>query len=343
MALNIETKFPGQSTASDANYPLGSAQDVTSQGAGDGTPWKKVLVDDLFGLQQSILAAGGVTANNSPDSVTNPQYLEALNNIIADRGSQNSISYNYIFDVTTTMLDPGVGNIRLNNSNPSLATSMAISVTDNNGNSTGGALLGLGANDLIYIPQKNDITRFASYLVSSATTNNTTWFEIPIGPRAVGALPAAGAEIGSSFIYCSPGDASETSTGVTILATQAEVNAGVVATKVVTPATLINSTVFENAVKFGCNFSVSGGVPTLIDEINVSSVIRVSLGLFTITFTDPITTRYFEGGLAHEESGAPRSMSVTDGGKLTTSITIQVSGVVVGDNQDPSYVALFAV
>lgn len=80
MALNINelADFIGRINAPNSAYPFGSAKDETSASAGDGTPYIKARADDVFGMQQSLLTAGGITPNGNPDSVTNPQYLSAL-------------------------------------------------------------------------------------------------------------------------------------------------------------------------------------------------------------------------------------------------------------------------
>jgi len=80
MALKLDqvADFIGRISAPNSAYPYGSAKDESSASAGDGTPHIKARADDVFGMQQSILTAGGVTPNGNPDSVTNPQYLAAL-------------------------------------------------------------------------------------------------------------------------------------------------------------------------------------------------------------------------------------------------------------------------
>ena len=59
-------------------YPLGSARNITVPGDGTGTPWEQALVNDLFGFQQTLLARAAITASGFPDSVTAPQYYQAL-------------------------------------------------------------------------------------------------------------------------------------------------------------------------------------------------------------------------------------------------------------------------
>ena len=78
MAIVPETAFPGKIATSSAAYPLGKARDVTTPGDGTGTPWKALLLNDIFGFQQALLDAVGAVASGSPDEVGASQYLEAL-------------------------------------------------------------------------------------------------------------------------------------------------------------------------------------------------------------------------------------------------------------------------
>ena len=79
MAINPETRFVGKITPSSAAYPYGEARDITVPGDGTGTPLVADLVNDVFGFQQALLAAGGVTPSGTPDTATTSQYFQALN------------------------------------------------------------------------------------------------------------------------------------------------------------------------------------------------------------------------------------------------------------------------
>lgn len=83
MALIIEDKYPGKSNAGDANYPFGSARNISTPGDGTGTPLEQDWLNDLFGFQQSLLTSAVITPNGLPDVVGNSQYLEALQFIIS--------------------------------------------------------------------------------------------------------------------------------------------------------------------------------------------------------------------------------------------------------------------
>jgi hypothetical protein len=77
MALSIENKYPGKSKAADADYPFGSARNITTPGDGTGTPLEEAWLNDLFGFQQALLDAAGISPSGNPDTVQASQYLSA--------------------------------------------------------------------------------------------------------------------------------------------------------------------------------------------------------------------------------------------------------------------------
>ncbi len=78
MAINPETQFPGKIKPSSVDYPYGEAQNISVPGDGTGTPWEAVLLNDIFGQQQSLLSAAGVVPSGTPDKVNASQYLESV-------------------------------------------------------------------------------------------------------------------------------------------------------------------------------------------------------------------------------------------------------------------------
>lgn len=84
MALdNLSLIYPGQANPPSADYPQGSARNVSAPDSLDGTPWEQQIINDQLGFFQALLAAGGVTPNGTPDTAQNSQYLEALRAALA--------------------------------------------------------------------------------------------------------------------------------------------------------------------------------------------------------------------------------------------------------------------
>lgn len=82
MAIRPEDEFVGKINAADADYPQGSARDITTPSDGTGTPWKARLINDLWGFYQKLLDVAGITPSGSPDTVQSSDYFDALATII---------------------------------------------------------------------------------------------------------------------------------------------------------------------------------------------------------------------------------------------------------------------
>lgn len=82
MAIIPKSKYPAQVEVSDVGYPFGKARNVGVPGDGSGTPWEADLANDVFGFQQALLVAGGVSPSNAPDKVGASQYLTAMKSVI---------------------------------------------------------------------------------------------------------------------------------------------------------------------------------------------------------------------------------------------------------------------
>jgi hypothetical protein len=98
MAINPGTAYPGGTAAPSPAYPYGQGRNITVPGDGTGTPWEAGVVNDLFGFQQALLSAIGVTPSTFPEAVGASQYLQAvvalasgLGSIGTDSGAVNTV------------------------------------------------------------------------------------------------------------------------------------------------------------------------------------------------------------------------------------------------------------
>lgn len=78
MAINPSASFPGKIEAPSSEYPYGKARNVTSPGDGTGTPWVANLVNDIFGLFQSLLTEAAIVPSGDPDEVGASQLFNAM-------------------------------------------------------------------------------------------------------------------------------------------------------------------------------------------------------------------------------------------------------------------------
>ncbi|AUR88368.1 hypothetical protein NVP1112O_50 [Vibrio phage 1.112.O._10N.286.46.B11] len=82
MAVKLTNEFGSRANPSSAAYPSGSLKDETNPGvSNDGTPLSSRVGNDFQGFMQSALAEAGIDANGNPDSVDNPQILNALKKV----------------------------------------------------------------------------------------------------------------------------------------------------------------------------------------------------------------------------------------------------------------------
>lgn len=84
MAINPSDRWPGRTEAPDADYPYGGAKDETSPDAFDGTPFERPFINDMWGFYQALLSQAGITPSGNPDTAQASQYLEALEEVIAE-------------------------------------------------------------------------------------------------------------------------------------------------------------------------------------------------------------------------------------------------------------------
>jgi microcystin-dependent protein len=84
MAHNINTLFPTQTNAPSADFPFGSARNVSSQDAVDGTPYDERLINDYQAFFQSLLQAAGEVPNDVTDTVQASQLFDSLTAILPE-------------------------------------------------------------------------------------------------------------------------------------------------------------------------------------------------------------------------------------------------------------------
>lgn len=95
MATNPSTlpENAGRITAPDASYPYGSAKDDSTGTTGDGTPIKKALLNDTYGIIQAVLTAANIVPSGNAETAEVSQVLDGLRKLsFADnrlKGNQN--------------------------------------------------------------------------------------------------------------------------------------------------------------------------------------------------------------------------------------------------------------
>lgn len=83
--VNDNVEIGANFTPADSNYQYGSAKNESSPGANDGTPYAKSRADDIFGAQQALLRAAGITPTGNAETALASQYLQSTNQLASGR------------------------------------------------------------------------------------------------------------------------------------------------------------------------------------------------------------------------------------------------------------------
>lgn len=109
MATNPSTlpENAGRITAPDTDYPYGSAKDDSTGATGDGTPIKRALLNDTYGIIQHLLTRAGIVPSGTAETAQTSQVVEALDAIyLASRPVDNRVKGNQNWNIRAINGDP---------------------------------------------------------------------------------------------------------------------------------------------------------------------------------------------------------------------------------------------
>lgn len=107
-------------------------------------------------------------------------YNDVANTLTIASPTAVSLTGQWRFDSTTTMANPGNGDIRLNNAAMASVTQIAIAELSNSGVDTQNYLATLRVNDIFYLQDENDATKFGRFVINAAPTDNGTWWQLSV-------------------------------------------------------------------------------------------------------------------------------------------------------------------
>lgn len=179
-----------------AGYPLYAAAILGQAGldfAGDEGNRLVNLPDPIDNTEPVTLgyfnAHGGTQGPQGAQGSAGPQGATGAQGAQGATGSAATVpnvGMNFVYNVTRTMTDPSSGKFRVNNATFASVTAIAISTTDNDGNSIGAYLALWGAGATIALRVAAAPTEFQIYKVTAAA-NNTTWYQFTVTPVLAGA------------------------------------------------------------------------------------------------------------------------------------------------------------
>lgn len=132
MAVKRDSRYPGRWTPADADFPLGGPKNRTTSTSQDGSYFNRDFIADYEAFFQRLMAEGGVTANEAPDTAPTSQFFAAMQN--------------YLFSASNAFIKSETSEPAFHVSGGSLRTACDIKV------SVDGKLLTFAANEVISTP-----------------------------------------------------------------------------------------------------------------------------------------------------------------------------------------------
>ena len=126
----------------------------------------------------------GFTGDTGPQGEFGSTGIQGIQGQTGEPGAISSKCYEYVFDSSTVVADPGVGDVRLNNANVESATILSINDTDSLSDDISEFLTAI-ANGTSSIPghvkvsSKPTPANFVFYAINSVT-DQTGWWELSI-------------------------------------------------------------------------------------------------------------------------------------------------------------------
>lgn len=181
---NIQTAF-NNTLSLDGSTPNAMSADLDMDGnqllnlatpTTDFNAATKKYVDDNT-------SAGGVTAAAASAAAA------LVSQTAAESAALSAVapSHKYLFDSSTTMANPGTGDIRYNNATVASVTNLAISsFTNATGNPDISSFVSTwddsssSTKGILVLRKNNSESTFAIFSITGTITNNTTWLQIPV-------------------------------------------------------------------------------------------------------------------------------------------------------------------
>ena len=114
-------------------------------------------------------------------------------------GNTNTAGIQFDFDTSTSMANPGSGDIRFNNATVSSVTQIAISNTTSGSAFDASAFVttwddssNIDIRSTLVIRNNTDLDEFAVFSITGAITDSTSWLQIPVTHVASSGTPASG-------------------------------------------------------------------------------------------------------------------------------------------------------
>ena len=178
---------------------LNSPMSFTTQRVAAGSNVEVEIEDDGSSVTTAVkklnFAGSGVT-------VTEPVADEVTLTITGGGGGGNAtVQFNWRFSTATDATDPGARNFKYDNATLASVTNIYVNDTSNSNIDAGFILSRLTAGDNIYIQELSTAANNVLFNVTSAPTDNTGWWTIPVSVEDSGTIHGNNQDCGWILLF----------------------------------------------------------------------------------------------------------------------------------------------
>ena len=193
--------------ATSATAAATSATAAATSATAAGTSATAAATSATASATSATAAATSATAAGTSATAASTSATSAATSATSATSAVAAVAWKYTFDNSTSMADPGTGDIRLNNATLASVTNIAIDATSaDTGNPDVSDLIASiddGTNSThegyIFIRKSGTPATFMAYSVTGAITDNTGWLQIPVTHSASGGSLTNGDALYISF------------------------------------------------------------------------------------------------------------------------------------------------
>ena len=179
-------------------------------------------VTTVAGISANVTTVAGISANVTTVAGVSAA-VTTVAGISANVTAVAASVYKYLFDTSTSMADPGSGDVRFNNATPASVTQLAISNTFSGGSDISDFIVtwddssNTALRGTLTFRNSVDATQFLVFSINGAITDNGAWLQIPVAHVSGSTLPASADGLFLGFVRTGDtGTGDMTSTGSTM-------------------------------------------------------------------------------------------------------------------------------
>ena len=193
--------------ATSATAAATSATAAATSATAAGTSATAAATSATASATSATASATSATAAGTSATAASTSATSAATSATSATSAVAAVAWKYTFDNSTSMADPGTGDIRLNNATLASVTNIAIDATSaDTGNPDVSDLIASiddGTNSshegYIFIRKSGTPATFMAYSVTGAISDNTGWLQIPVTHSASGGSLTNGDALYISF------------------------------------------------------------------------------------------------------------------------------------------------